>query len=159
MRAGPYRLLPDWGQIAFVTAIFAWIVWYYFDALAASPNVQNMLLIRPAAVVAAILYLVIVYDALNVTRAADRPMAGEAPESRAPFDFRAPAIALLLCIYVLVLDPLGFDIATFGFVALCMLAAGERRILFLLGFSAIFAAALSFLFRSALSTPVPTTLF
>jgi putative tricarboxylic transport membrane protein len=158
MRIGHYRLAPDWGQIAFTTAVAGWIVWYYFDARAASSNLQNMLLIRPATIVALILYCVVIFQALNV--APDEPRTGRSPEgAKSPASLRAPGIAASLIAYVVLLPYLGFDIATFLFVAATMVVAGERRWWVALLFAAAFSAFLALAFKFALSTPVPTTLF
>lgn len=156
MRVGRFVLRPDWGQIGFVSALMAWIVWYYFDALAASPNIQNMLLIRPVTYVTGLIYLLIVFSALNIAPAdAPAPERDERPPGSAR-DLRAPLIALALIVYVALIPYLGFDVATALFVAAAMAAAGERRWWALLLVSIGFSAFLSLGFKFALSTPVPT---
>jgi Tripartite tricarboxylate transporter TctB family len=160
IKVGHYQLHPDWGQIAFASALAAWIVWYYFDAYAASPNVQNMLLIRPVTCVALIVYLVIVYQALNLRSAGvsvstDQP--SEPGDTQPPArGFRAPLIAAALVLYVAAIPYLGFDISTTAFIAAAMAAAGERRLWVLAAVAIGFAALLSLGFKFALSTPVPT---
>jgi putative tricarboxylic transport membrane protein len=135
----------------------AWIIWYYFDALAASPNVQNMLLIRPATIFSLLLYALILQRSVSIERVG-QPEAVEPAPARDRKGLRAPIVAALLVLYVAALPWIGFDVATFLFVALAMAAAGERRPWFLVAFPAVFAAALALAFRFALSVPVPTLL-
>jgi Tripartite tricarboxylate transporter TctB family len=160
IKVGRLTLCPDWGAIAFASGIAAWIVWYYFDAYAASPNVQNMLLIRPVTWLALVVYLIVVYQALHVRSAGagvstERPIetGGSEPPVR---DLRAPLIAGALVLYVAAIPYLGFDVSTTVFIAAAMAAAGERR-LWVIALVAIgFSALLSLGFKFALSTPVPT---
>jgi hypothetical protein len=160
IKVGHYTLQPDWGQIAFASALMAWIVWYYFDAYAASPNIQNMLLIGPVTFVSLAVYLVIVCQALNVSAASAGVSTGQPSEpgdTQPPLrDLRAPLIAAALVLYVAAIPYLGFDISTTAFIAAAMAAAGERRPWVLAAVAVGFSAFLSLGFKFALSTPVPT---
>ncbi|MBI3044417.1 MAG: tripartite tricarboxylate transporter TctB family protein [Betaproteobacteria bacterium] len=157
MKVGSYRVRVEGGHLAFVGAIAAFCVWYWLDARAASTNVQNLLLIQPAAFLALALCVAIAAGTVK----ADRPDASAEPPGAAPSarDGRGLVVAGLLVLYVAVLLYIGFEVATFAFLAGSMYALGERRPVFLVVFSGAFAGAMSYAFKFMLSVPVPTLLF
>ena len=53
------RYVIDWGHLIFLAAIGAWVLWYLLDAMSASLNIHNLLLVAPLAVVSLCLCLVI----------------------------------------------------------------------------------------------------
>jgi putative tricarboxylic transport membrane protein len=61
----------------------------------------------------------------------------------------------LLGVYVLVMDWIGFDAATFLFIAAMMFLQGERRIGWLAGFSLCFAFLVSLFFEYMIPYPMP----
>ncbi len=160
MRIGSVRLVVEWGHLALVAGIAGFCVWYWLDARAASSNVQNLLLIQPAALLALGLCVVVAAGSIRVHR--NRTGGDEAapePEhapKHATRDWRGIQIAALLGLFVASLLCAGFDVATFVFMAAGMYVLGERRPLLLAGYSAGFAAAMSYAFKFMLSVPVPT---
>ncbi|MBI3936047.1 MAG: tripartite tricarboxylate transporter TctB family protein [Betaproteobacteria bacterium] len=167
MRIGSSRLRVEWGHLAFVLAIAAFCAWYWLDARAASTSTQNLLLIQPAALLALFLCAVIATRLVNVERVADEAKSGEeSAGAAAPWEalrhsgaLRGVLFAALLGAYVAAVLFAGFDLATFVFLAAGMFLLGERRPLVLVGFAALFAAALSYSFKNMLSVPVPTIFF
>lgn len=158
MRIGSVRVRVEWGHLAFVGAAAAFCVWYWLDARSASTSVQNLLLIQPAAVLALILCVAIAPGAVHIER--DAPRGSEARAGS--FDvreWRGVIVAGLLALYVAAVLHAGFDLATFVFLAAAMYVLGERRWLYLIGYSAVFALAMSYAFKVMLSVPVPTLLF
>lgn len=149
------RTMP-WGHFALLAGIAAFTLWYWQDARRASSDIQNLLLIQPAAILALALCAMIVIGALR--QRADETHATESGSWRSRHG-RGIAVALLLAAYVVALVPVGFDVATFVFLAAAMYALGERRTLFLAGYSALLSGFLSYGFKVMLSVPVPTLLF
>ena len=167
MKIGSVRLHVEWGHLAFVLFMAAFCAWFWLDARAASTNVQNLLVIQPAAIFALLLCAAIAIRLVKIERI---DTAGSNPEKPAPAasvlralwragELRGILIAALLGAYVFGVLLAGFDLATFLFLAAGMFLLGERRPLFLGGFSALFALALSYGFKVMLSVPVPTLLF
>jgi hypothetical protein len=157
------RLRVEWGHLALVAGIAAFCGWYWFDARSASSNVQNLLLIQPAAILALALCAAIAYGAVTVERDGPAVAPPESAATAAPAvrkrEWRGVLVAGLLGVHVVAIIPLGFDVATFAFLAAAMYLLGERRPVFLLGYSAVLAVALSYGFKVMLSVPVPTLLF
>ena len=162
MKIGSAQLRIEWGHLAFVAVIAAFCLWYWQDARAASTDIQNLLLIQPAAILALALCAAVVSRAIRLEDAepsADEPPAAAASEPPHGREWRGIVVASLLLLYVIALLPVGFDVATFVFLAVSMFTLGERRPLFLLGYSAVLAVGLSYGFKVVLSVPVPTLLF
>lgn len=160
MRIGSLRLHADRGHLAFVLAVAAFCAWYWFDTRASSASVQNLLVIQPAAIVALLLCAAIAIRTVRIERV-------QAPEGRRPAasllrasgELRGALFAVLLGAYVAGVLFVGFDLATFIFLAGGMFVLGERRPAVLAGFSALLALALSYGFKVMLSVPVPTVVF
>ena len=156
MKTGSKHLRVDWAHLALVAGIAAFCLWFWFDARSASSDVQNLLVIQPAAILALALCAVIAFGAVRAEPDAAGPESGTA--ARPGREWRGVLVAVLLGLYVLALVPVGFDVATFVFLAAGMYLLGERRPVFLVGYSAVFAAAMSYGFKVMLSVPVPTLL-
>ncbi len=156
MATGSFRTRFAWGHLAFVAAVAVFCLWYWHDARRASDDVENLLLIQPAALVALLLCAVIAAGSSGNGRPADDQTEGVPSSAR---EGRGIAVAVLLGLYVAAVIPMGFDLATFAFLAAAMYVLGERRLLVLVGYSAALALGMSYAFKSLLSVPVPTLLF
>jgi len=75
-----------------------------------------------------------------------------------PSSIRNTAMMVLLVIYVLALNPLGFEIASFLFIGLSLILQGEQRLGRILIFSIIFSAFATWLVTILSLSPIPTTL-
>ena len=154
---GGRRITIDLPHLAFASLIGGWSVWFCWDAWRASPDVENMILILPAALAALALYLTV---ALGCCRAAADAAAG--PE-RKPL---APGVGLkvlgamgLLAALVAAGPTIGFDVACFIYILAMLLFLGERRPLLLLLVPLIFCAACIYGFSKVLATPLPLFFF
>lgn len=65
------RIAVDVPHLAFVTAIVAWCLWFCRDAWLAQADVENLIMIVPAAVAAGILYLFVAAACFRTVGAAD----------------------------------------------------------------------------------------
>ncbi len=149
----------DWGGLAVAAAITAYCVWYFLDARAASPRVQNMLLIMPAVASIVVLFIIIAIQTVRLDRLEDgAPKVAERRSFRLPAlaRLRIPALMGLLGGYVFSLPTVGFDLATFLYIGLSLAVQGERRPAVLIGFSLVFAVALTWAFQRILTVSVPT---
>ena len=159
MRIGSYQVKADWGHMALAVSITLFCIWYLFDARTASPNIQNMLLIFPATILAIALFLVIVAQEVKVSR-----VQGVEARSGASLSFhwpdldrmRLPLFMGLLGVYVFTMEGVGFDLATFLFLALSLALQGERRWIWLIGFSLVFALFVTWVFKAMIPEPIPT---
>jgi len=75
-----------------------------------------------------------------------------------PSSIRTAAMMVLLVVYVLVLNPFGFEIASFLFIGLSLILQGENRFGRILIFSIIFSAFATWLIKLLSLAPIPTTL-
>lgn len=155
MRRGNYRARPDWGHLAFVTAMFGICIAYFFDVISTSTNAQNLLLPLPATFLAAIFYLVVV---IREFRPATDVQQDAPPAERRPAWswLRTPVLMALVGIYLLAITWTGFDVSTFCFIAACLAVQGECRIAAVLAYSAVFTTIVVLGMRMLLPFPLPT---
>jgi len=162
---GGRHVRVDLGYLFFALAIGGWCVWYLFDARSASTNFQNLLLIQPAVILAVLLVLVVAAGAFRLDPAGEGRSSGE-PPARTPdkpssADDRSEVLRVfgfmaLLAVYLVAIPYLGLDLATFLFVAACLLGQGERRPHFLVGIPLIFTFVMVYGFKALLPIPIPT---
>jgi len=147
------------------------VLLYCVDAVRASTAVLNLILVLPVSVL--VLALCAVQFVLSVTadKRAARHGAGlatsprvEGPEraleggTGATSDLGALTAAGLFSLYVLTLPWLGFDIGTMLFLGAFLRLQGERRWLWLVGYSIAFGMALSYAFSRLLPYDMPLRL-
>lgn len=174
-------------DLTVLAVLVAFVIVYCADAVRASTDVLNLILVLPVSVVVLVLcavQFVLSAAAPRETGGRDRdaaePPANEsrpAPEvagavpgtSGAPLRTRPEARgeigvaaelygAGLFAVYVLTLPWLGFDLGTALFLAVFLRMRGERRWTWLAAYSIAFALALSFTFSRLLPYEMPLRL-
>ena len=150
-RAGPRQVRVDLPQTLFATAIAAFCACYLLNARAASSDVQNMLLIEPAAIAGLILSALIVRDTIRLEPAGT--MVAGAPLDRP--GARVVGSMVLLGAYVFSMAKIGFDLATYLYILANLILLGERRILVLVVLPLAFAAAIVYGLSAISSIPLP----
>jgi putative tricarboxylic transport membrane protein len=159
LRVAGQQFVVDAPHVAFVSAIVGFCTWYLFDARIASTNVQNLLLVEPAAIVVLVLYVVTLRDAVTVERlGSPRPSVSPREQLTPHFRRRIFGAMALLGLYVLTMAAIGFDLATFLYVLATLRLLGERRLTVLLLVPLLFCAIVIYAFGTLLSLPVPLLL-
>lgn len=133
-------------------------VWYLADSYKASATTENLLLILPAAAVVIALCLWIGLASLRSATSDDTAIQEEDGEKKEKKDVSVIAAMAILAGYILSMDWIGFDVATFLFIAALMFLQGERRIAWLAGFSLVFALLVSIFFEYMIPYPMPMLL-
>lgn len=160
MRSGARRGPIDWGHLAFLAFISFIVVAYLIDARAVSLKVNNLLLVEPAAIIALVLVACVLPQCFR-RRSADTEGTDEKVEA---LDERAKvrreltrvgALAALLGIFSFFLEEIGFDIATFLFVAIGLAICGERRPLVIGLYSAGFTLFVVYGYSTLVPYPFP----
>ena len=152
------RIAVDLPHLAFATAISGWCAWFFRDAWLSASDVENLILIAPAATAAIILYGFVAAGCF-------RRIAGDAepgplrPPLAASIAIKIAGAMVLLAAFVVSGPLIGFDIASFVYLLAMMLFLGERRILVLLLVPLIFCIAAIYCFNAILSTPLPLFFF
>jgi len=160
MQLHKWNIQADWGHILLATLIAATSLWYFFDARSASQSLYNLIMIGPCVATIVILYIITLIMEIRV-----RPIeAHSADQGRSlrdlfePTSVRNSAMMVLLVVYVLVLNPFGFEIASFLFIGLSLILQGEYRFGRILSFSILFSAFATWLITVLSLAPIPTTL-
>lgn len=129
--------------------------WYLRDAYHASSSTENLLLILPAAIVVILLCLWIIGRTLfEVIRASAEQLEEDEEEE----EKKSVSVLGAMCIlagFVLSMDWIGFDAATFLFMIALMFLQGERRPIWLSCFPAVFAILVSLFFEYMIPYPMP----
>jgi putative tricarboxylic transport membrane protein len=124
----------------------AGVVVYCYDAVRASTDILNLIVVVPLTVV--VLMLCLIQFVVSIT---DERASGEAEGAAADV---LPVICLFAG-YVLSLQWLGFDVGTCLFLVAFLWLHGERRWPWLLAYSISFAMALSIFFSKMLPYSMP----
>jgi hypothetical protein len=147
-RLGRSRVGVDVPHLLVLLAILGFCARYLFDARAASTDVQNLLLIEPAALLAFVFGALILRDVFSLAPA-ERPLLAPGTVGK------ITGSMLLLAAYVAAMGFVGFDIATAIYVFASLRLLGERRIVVLLAVPILFAAVTIIGFKSVISLPMP----
>ncbi len=126
------------------------VVWYFLDAKSASTQILNLILILPFTVITLLLCLI------QFVRQLIRPPIKEPKVERVKSVI--PVISLFVA-YTLTLPWMGFDLGTMLFIAAFLALHGERRWLWVAGYSLSFASVASLFFAAMLPYPLPMMIF
>lgn len=157
MKMVAFRNRIDLGHLLFVLFILACVVWYFIDAYSASSSIQNLILIAPASGLALVLCAVVLFQILRPPKTVAEEDKTEKMETAGGWArHRTPIFIVLFGLYVLTLDVIGFDVATYLFVAGAMLLQGERRPWVVVGYSLGFGTLVVWVFTMLLPYPMLT---
>lgn len=122
------------------------VIWYLFDAYQASNHFANLILILPVSIVVLVLCGI---EFISQLRGSHEP-----PPDLDPIASMLPVI-LLFITFVVTLEWLGFDVGTCLFIVAFLWLHGERRIVWIVGYSITFALLMSLFFSKMLPYPMP----
>ena len=137
-------------DIGVVVCLMGFTVWYGYDAWQVSQSVENLILIVPIGIGTLLLCCI---ELLRKFLGYSKPVKDAQPVTEV-----FPVI-LLFAAYVLSLELLGFDIATTLFVAIYLVMQGERRWVWVIGYSVCFGLVMSMFFAKMLPYPMPMSIF
>ncbi len=155
----------DWEHVGFLTALLAFIIWYLCDATLASPTFSNLILVAPVGALAILCGLYIGAVEILGHRNAAAPAAAATADTAAGAShsrFRAGSVGTTMllmaffALFVAAMPYLGFDVATFAFIAATLWLLGERRPLFIVSLAFGVAATISIAALALLTFPIPT---
>jgi len=162
--SGERQKVIDWEHLIFLAAIVAFLVWYLWDAVAASPTLSNLILIAPAGAFAFIIAIYIASVEIIGPRTAPSavqpdpiaPGAATAPSRFREGSFRTITLLMgLFALFVAAIPYAGFDVASFCFVGATLWLLGERRVVFTVLLASGISAATSIAALALLAIPIP----
>jgi len=159
MQIYKWKIEADWGHILLASAIAAASIWYFLDARNASGSIYNLIMIAPCAGTIVALYLATLVLEVRVHShdIGQEPQTQSLRDLLQPASIRNGAMMMLLILYVLTLEPLGFELSSFLFLGLSLLLQGERRFGRIILFSLLFSAFATWLISTLSFTSIPTT--
>ena len=131
---------------------------YLLDTYKASARTENLLLILPASVVIICLALWILGRGVFEYKRKSPPADEAVPENQPKKKVSIPIAMAILAAFVLSMDWIGFDVATFLFMSAMMWLQGERRWYWLVPFPVAFAFFVSLFFEYMVPYPMPMLL-
>ena len=137
------------------------VTWYLMDTMRASQRIGNLIFVVPVSVVALLLGVVVFAQIIRriVARQVEAPQVATDPLTFELWSRMRPAmVAALFVVYVFALERIGFDVATFAFVGIALAIQGERNVSLVIGYAAVTAAFLTYVFRLLLPYPLTTLL-
>lgn len=145
------RQIP-YAQLGLPVLFLVITIWYLIDCYKASATTENLLLILPVGIIVLCLSLWISATTFRDSRRAAEPKEEKKKEKK---EVSVLGAMIILAGFVLSMDWIGFDVATFLFIAALMFLQGERRLAWLGGFSFIFAFLVSIFFEYMIPYPMP----
>ena len=156
-----YRVSAEWGHIAFVTAIAITCLIYIFDTLSVSHHINNIILVVPFAGLTLLLCVWVVISGIrirrvipDVTNGQDQTIGTEDKQALA----KPIALMALTGVYVVIIEFVGLDIASFAFLIVVLILLGERRPFFVLCYALIFTLIVVGGTGALIPYPIPMTL-
>ena len=147
-----------WGHLLLLLGIAAVVIAYLLSARARSLNIQNLLLVQPAAIIALLLVLAIVPQCFRRDAAAAVDEGPVVRRAKLIELLKVGAMAAGFGAFAFSLERIGFDIASYFFLAVGLYICGERRWWVLLVYPALFTAVLIWGFRMLIPYPLFTTI-
>jgi hypothetical protein len=150
------RRIVMWGHLALLGVMTVVVIGYLLDARATSLKINNLLLVQPAAILALILVALILPQVFPKLPAADVPDKEDNRRARVEVA-RVGLLAAAFGLFVFSLEAVGFDVATFCFVAIGLYVCGERRLWVVGVYSAVFTALVVYGYQQLVPYPFPMT--
>jgi hypothetical protein len=162
----------DVGHIGFLLLAAILVRAYLYDVIQASSRLENLILIVPVSTIVLLLCVGLIVAEIftathrsRVDRSTPTPQySSDESQSRSPsywhlFDaYRKGLVMAVFTIYVLSLMLIPVDLATFLFLAGCIYILGERSVIFLILYPALFSGSVTVLFTRLLPYPIETLL-
>jgi hypothetical protein len=138
-----------WGHLLLLVVIAGVVLAYWLDARGTSLKLSNLLLVQPASLLALGLVLAAIPQAFR-----PRP-TDEGHQEQEGGIGRIVALAGAFGAMTLLLERIGFDLATFLFMVVALRVCGERRWWVLALFSAAFTALIIYGYGALVPFPFP----
>ncbi len=145
-------------HLGFVAVLGAFVGWYLWGSVAASPTFENLLLVGPVAVLGLVLVVFIIAQTLlrgNRVTEAESGIPDRMPVGRTR---DAIAVIIAFVLFVAALPVIGFDLSTLFFIAAILIYLGERRAVWVAGLSLAIAVGLTVGALATLTYPLPTAI-
>lgn len=143
----------EWGHLALIALMAGSAVAYLIDARGTSLNTSNLALVQPAAIVIFVLAAIILSQAFpKIDPESNTPEIRAVQRSDL---WRVALLATAFGAFVFSLEVLGFDLATFLFVACGLYLCGERRAWVVGTYAAVFTVLVVTGYQQLVPYPFP----
>ena len=151
----------DWGHLVLLALICGVVIAYLLDARGVSLKMNNLALVEPASIIALILAAVVLPQCFKRRPEPGAEGQDESAEAAPKESWRdlakVAALAAAFGAFTLSMESVGFDVATFVFVALGLWICGERRLWVIALFSVVFTTVVVLGYQTLVPYPFPLT--
>lgn len=151
------RRVVIWGHFLLLCVIAAVVISYWLDARETSLKINNLLLVQPASIFALLVMALVLPQVFPRVPVKDVPDAEERRRELVNVG-RVALLAAAFGLFVFSLETIGFDVATFVFVAAGLFLCGERKAWVIGAYSAIFTVFVVYGYQALVPYPFPLTL-
>lgn len=162
MKVGKFQIRGNWGHIIFVSLLVGYIVWYFFDSFFASSRISNLLLILPATVAAVILYVMVLFTEVKISRI-DRNEQLSPRTRKDKSDQKALLkkwiYAVAMALFLFFIPVIGFELSCFLFMSGMVRLLGARSWKIYILYPVIFSVVTSYIFIVLLNVSLKSLIF
>lgn len=162
MKIGKFLIEGNWGHIAFVSMLVGYMAWYFFDAVSASANISNLLLILPVTVTALILYVVLIITEIKISKTGRKepsPTTQIKDKISQKVLLKKWIYAGAMALFLVLIPIIGFELSCFLFMSgMLRLLGAQSWTLFIL-YPFIFSIGISYIFIMLLHVPLRSLCF
>lgn len=151
------RRSVQWGHLALLVIIGLISISYLLDARATSLKINNLLLVQPA-VLLALGFIALILPQIFPKRSASELDDKDTRRQKHLEIARVAVLAAAFGGFVFSLETIGFDAATFLFVAAGLYICGERRYWVIAAYSAVFTVLVVYGYQQLVPYPFPMLL-
>lgn len=148
------RVVVDWGHLILLLVICGVVIAYLLDARATSLKINNLLLVEPAAIIALILAAILLPQCFRRASTEENDAAPAMRDSWRDLG-KVAALSAAFGVFTLSLETVGFDAATFIFLALGIYICGERRLWVIALFSTALTVGIIYGYQMLVPYPFP----
>jgi len=156
MGSSGQRRVVIWGHLLLLCVIATVILAYWLDARGTSLKINNLLLVQPAAILGLVLVALVLPQVFRKVSVEDVPDAAARRQELLNVG-RVALLAGAFGLFVFSLETIGFDIATFVFVAVGLYLCGEKKLWVIGVYSAIFTVLVVYGYQALVPYPFPLT--
>ncbi|MBC7282380.1 tripartite tricarboxylate transporter TctB family protein [Hoeflea sp.] len=156
MGSSGQRRVVIWGHLLLLCVIAAIILAYWLDARGTSLKTNNLLLVQPGAILGLVLVALVLPQVFRKVSVEEVPDATARRQDLLNVG-RVALLAGAFGLFVFSLETIGFDIATFVFVAAGLYLCGEKKLWVIGVYSAIFTVLVVYGYQALVPYPFPLT--
>lgn len=152
------KISVNWTYLLFILAIVLGCLMYLVDAIQSSASIQNLMLVVLAVFLVLVLSVLQIFESITINKSkTDEDTQVEKKKTGTSTGFVLTFFAVFAA-YLVGIYYIGFDIPTFAFMLVSIILHGERRLLYIVIYPALYTYMIVSGMKLLLSFPIPTVI-